>query len=263
MKKNKISSTTQSVYEKIKNLNFTAKRAVTLFSFLVILIIAIAFLGFLSNFNTRANKITVTGSAQKDIVSDLIVWSGYFSATSMNLKDAYSKLRSDMTKIKAFLKSKEVPENEIVFESIDMHKKFRRVKEADIEIDVFDGYYLSQNIKIESKEVDKIEKISREITELIEQGVELSSNSPEYFYTDIAQLKKIMIGLAAADAYSRTLQVVKNSNAGLGKLRNAKVGVFQIIGQNSSETFSSGGTFNTHSKNKTISINVNLEYGIK
>ena len=263
MKKKKLNSVIQNVYKNIKNFDFTGKKAIILFSFSITLIVAILFFGFLNNYGTRGNKITVAGSAQKDIVSDLIVWSGYFSTTSMNLADAYSKLQSDMNKIKAFLESKEVPENEIIFESINMNKQFRNLWQNDIMTQVFDGYQLSQNVRIESKEVDKIEKISREITELIEQGVELSSYRPQYFYTGIAQLRKVMVGLATADAYSRALQVAKNSNAKLGRLKNARVGVFQIIAQNSSESFSSGGAFNTHSKNKTISINVNLEYGIR
>jgi len=249
--------------EKIKSLDFTNKKTIMFFSILITFIIIITFLGFLSSYSTRNNKITVAGSAQKDIVSDLISWSGSFNTTSMNLRDAYSKLHSDMNKIKAFLKTNEVAENEIVFGSIHMSKRTRWIRQNDIHTEVFDGYYLSQNVTIESKEVDKIEKISREITGLIEQGVEFSSYSPQYFYTDIAQLRKIMIGLATADAYSRAQQIAKNSNARLGKLKNARTGIFQITAQNSSESFSSGGTFNTHSKNKTIFINVNLEYGIK
>ena len=252
-----------SIIQNIKNFDFTDKKAIVLFSLSITLIISILFFNFLNNYITRGNKITVTGSAQQDIVADLIVWQGSFSSTSMNLKDAYSKLQSDMAKIKKFLIAKEVSDAETIFEYIFMNRRFRSIRQNDIWTEVFDGYYLSQNIKIESKEVDKIEKISREITELIEQGIELSSHHPQYFYTGLSELRKVMIGLATADAYNRALQIAINSKARLGKLKNARTGVFQIIGQNSSESFSAGGAFNTHSKNKTISINVNLEYGLK
>ena len=44
------------------------------------------------------------------------------------------------------------------------------------------------------------------------------------------------------------------------KLKNAKMGGFQIVGQNSSESYSWGGSFNTSSKRKTASITMKLEY---
>ena len=40
------------------------------------------------------------------------------------------------------------------------------------------------------------------------------------------------------------------------------MGVFQITGQNSSEDFTYGGSFNTFSKNKTANITVRLEYEV-
>ena len=38
------------------------------------------------------------------------------------------------------------------------------------------------------------------------------------------------------------------------------MGIFQITGQNSNETYSWGGTFNTWSKEKTASITMKLDY---
>jgi hypothetical protein len=40
------------------------------------------------------------------------------------------------------------------------------------------------------------------------------------------------------------------------------MGIFQIIGQNSNEDYSWGGTFNTSSKEKTATITMKLEFGI-
>ncbi|NTW32997.1 MAG: SIMPL domain-containing protein, partial [Bacteroidetes bacterium] len=48
-----------------------------------------------------------------------------------------------------------------------------------------------------------------------------------------------------------------------GYLKRADMGVFQITAQNSSEEFSYGGAYNTFSKNKTASITVHLDFGIR
>ena len=110
--------------------------------------------------------------------------------------------------------------------------------------------------------MDKIENVSREVTELIDLDIELNSMEPIYLYTRLAELKIEMIAKATKDARSRAEQIAKNAGSKLADLKNANMGVFQITGQNSAEEFSFGGAFNTSSKNKTASITVRLEFGI-
>jgi hypothetical protein len=128
--------------------------------------------------------------------------------------------------------------------------------------DTFLGYNLTQTIKLESKDVDKIELISRQITELLNQGVQFYSQPPRYYYTKLADLKIEMISKATEDARIRAEKIAANSGAKLGQLISANLGVFQITGQNSGEEFSWGGTFNTASKAKTASITVKLDYKV-
>jgi hypothetical protein len=52
----------------------------------------------------------------------------------------------------------------------------------------------------------------------------------------------------------------RHRGAGVGRLKKADMGVFQIVAQNSSEDYSWGGSFNTASKRKTATITVKLEY---
>ena len=50
---------------------------------------------------SRGNvTITVTGSAQKEIRSDLATWDATFSAESQNMQDAYAKLQVNNKKVK-------------------------------------------------------------------------------------------------------------------------------------------------------------------
>jgi len=109
----------------------------------------------------------------------------------------------------------------------------------------FLGYTLSQTIVIESMEVEKTEKLSREITELLNKGIQFYSNAPRYYYTKLADLKIEMISKATEDARIRAEKIAFNSGGILGDLISAKMGIFQITGQNSNEDYSWGGTFNT------------------
>ena len=55
----------------------------------------------------------------------------------------------------------------------------------------------------------------------------------------------------------------ENSGGKLGKLKHARLGVFQIVAQNSSESYTWSGAYNTTAKNKTGAVTVKLEYALE
>lgn len=214
------------------------------------------------NRNKHNDTISVTGLGSKDFVSDLIVWSGSFIQKDINLKDAYSKLDQDRARINAYMLSKGLKQENIVFTAVDINKEFDEVYDNNgnkIKSE-FIGYRLNQTVQIESREVDKVENISREVSELINSGIEFYSNQPQYYYTRLADLKIEMIAQATGDARQRAEKIAENAGSSVGRLKNADMGVFQIVAQNSSEDFSWGGSFNTSAKRKTATITVKLDY---
>lgn len=235
---------------------------------IVALIAGLAFVAgcwFLSNTLLKKNQtsdvIQVTGLAEENFSSDLIVWSCTFSKQTMDLKETYKALKTDREKIINYMKSNGLEENQLIFSSVSTYNDFEYISlPGGGSRKEFNGYRLSQTVRIESKEVEKIEKLSREVTELIDLGVELTSESPQYYYTKLAELKIKMIARATKDARERAEKVAVNAKAKLGKLKQAEMGIFQITAQNSSEEYSWGGTFNTSSKEKTASITMKLQF---
>ncbi len=234
--------------------------------FAIAIIIAAFLLGnaYVSRSKTKGN-ISVTGLGSKNFTSDLIVWGGSFSAQSKDLKSAFSKLKNDKKIIVNYFKSKGVNPNNIVFNAVSTSKEEREKysstgKYIGME---FLGYHLTQKLSIESKEVSKITKLSREVTELLNKGINFYSFPPRYYYTKLADLKIEMISKATEDAHLRAEKIAQNSGGILGALRSAKMGIFQITGQNSNEDYSWGGAFNTSSIKKTASITMKLTYRVK
>ena len=234
--------------------------------FALAIVLAAFLLGnaYVNRSKTKGN-ISVTGLGTKNFTSDLIVWGGSFSTESKDLKTAFSKLKRDRKIITTYFKSRGVKENDIVFDAINSRKNIKRnyTDEGKFKGEEFLGYILTQNLSIESKEVDKITKLSREITELLNKGIRFYSNQPRYYYTKLADLKIEMISKASEDAHLRAEKIAQNSGGLLGTLRSAKMGIFQITGQNSNEDYSWGGAFNTSSIKKTASITMKLTYKIK
>ncbi len=214
-------------------------------------------------------NIQVTGSSSIDFTSDLIVWKASFYAKDENLKSAFSKIKSDRKKINEFLSSKGLSNDQIVFKSINIKKEYKTKKTYNKDGDPVDseellvGYNLSQELIVSSSNVELVELISNEVTELIEQNIYISSYSPDYFYSKLGELKIKMIDLAAKDGLLRAQTAVEGSGAQLGGLIQTSIGVFQILGKNSNDKFSWGGTLNTKNKNKTAKVNVKQKFKIK
>jgi len=214
----------------------------------------------------RASEtISVTGLAETDFASDLIVWNATYSRKSLDLKNAYAQLKADESTIRNYVHAKGVSDSEMVFNSVEITKDFVNKYDAnDRQIGAeFTGYNLKQELVIESKDVAKVEKLSREITELIQGGIELNSSQPSYYFSKLGELKVDLLAKASADAKLRAETIASHSGATLGSLKKATMGVFQITGQNSNEDYSSGGVFNTASKNKTASITMKMEFSAK
>ncbi len=209
-----------------------------------------------------AEIISVTGLAEKAFTSDLIVWSGSFNRYGFELKSAYATLKTDESAIRTYLNSKGIADSNIVFSSIAINKNFRRSyddKGNEVSAE-FTGYTLTGNVRVESKDINRVEKLSREITELLERGIELNSNAPEYYYTRLNELKIDLLAKASEDAKTRAETIAKNSGGSLGGIKKATMGVFQITGKNANEDYSYGGAFNTSSKEKTASITLKVDY---
>ena len=221
------------------------------------------------NRNQNLDSINVIGLGTKDFVSDEILWSGSFTTISLDIKTAYNKIVSDQKIVSAFFLNKGFKSNEFSFGAVNFQKKFREVRSegSDNQIkyeQVFDGYEATQTISFSAKKnpdlMSRIESVSSKTSELVNSGIELSSNTIQYTFSDLPSLKQSLIENATKDANERASKIVKTADGDLGKLKKASMGVFQITGQGSTEDDSYGGINDTFSKNKTARITVRLEY---
>ncbi len=208
-----------------------------------------------------SNKITVTGSAKQQITSDLIVWSGSFSSKSPALQEAYTALEADKNKVMDYLVKQGVKKDDIVFSSINTNTYYIILPNGMYTSDV-DYYELNQTVTISSEEIDKITDISRNVTELINEGIQFQSFSPQYMYTKIADMKVTMLAEATKDAKKRAEMIAENAGNKLGDLKYADMGVIQITPLYSNEV-SDYGMNDTYSLEKEITAIVHCDFEIE
>src|SRR5690606_28642007 len=138
-----------------------------------------------------SNSINVTGNAKQNFESDIVKWTATYNRKSMDLSAASEQLKQDRELVKTFLLQKGIKENEILFNAVNINREFSYHTDGQgNSSNTFTGYSLTQSGSIESKEdLDKVDNVSREISALISQGVELSSNAPNYYYSKLEDLK--------------------------------------------------------------------------
>lgn len=207
------------------------------------------------------SSITVTGSAKQQLKSDLIVWKGSFSSQSPVMQEAYAKLKVDSQKVKSYLKGKGIDEKDMVFSSIDTNPIYEMNYNGQYTNNII-AYRLYQRVEIKSADVDKLTQISREATELMNEGIEFQSFPPEYFYTKIADLKVSILAEATKDAKNRAEQISQNTGSRIGALKSAKMGVFQITPLYSTEV-ADYGINDTSSIEKEITAVVTCTFEMK
>ncbi|MEI8197783.1 MAG: SIMPL domain-containing protein [Phycisphaerae bacterium] len=211
--------------------------------------------------------ITVTGSAKKAIESDRIAWTSRITTRAGELAVAYKKLQADAGRVKSFLLAAGIPENEITLSAVSTTKNFEKkfgpnANEQVITTDKISSYELTQDIWVSSGDMKKVPEVARNVTQLINDGVEIESYAPHYLYTKLGELKINMLAEATKDATARAAQIITNANGTLGKLVEAKMGVMQINPKGVTDASGSGNN-DTTSFEKEITAIVTTRFELK
>lgn len=239
--------------------------AVTIFS---VAMIATVWIGgkWFNRTRGHARTVSVVGMAQRDFDSDLIVWDISYDVLNSNINEGYSELKAMTSTLKEYFKEQGIDEVKIDFKSVlnDMETDYVYNRETHTSQNVFVGYRLTQQVRIESSDVDRIEKVQRQVGDLLDRGVRIKENRLSYYYTKLADLKIEMLAEATNNAKDRAETIAQNAGSRLDDLQTANMGVFQITAPNSpDEDYSWGGTFNTSSKKKRATINMRLTYTVR
>jgi len=209
----------------------------------------------------ESQSITVTGSARRAVVSDLILWRGAYSVEAATLLDAQKALGEARSRVASFLTEHRLAEQQYSPIQIEELKESQRGEDGYTRFRTA-GYRLSQSAEISSTNIPAVLAMDRETPRLVELGVVFTASSPQFIYTKSGEAKVEMLAEATRDARARAEQIASQGDARVARLRSAKMGVFQITSEYSNET-SWGGMYDTSSLNKTITAVVNATFAMK
>lgn len=217
---------------------------------------------------SRPTTIDVRGSAKRRITSDLSEWSASVSTTKKDRVEAYTALKKDVEVVVAFLEQAGFPRDQVRISAASLDQRsHEEVTEENNRITrktVFDGWSASQTVNVVSKDVQRVERVSREATQLLEKGVDIASQAPSYLFTGVNALKIEMLAEASRDARQRAERMIEAAGGGakVGSVVGIDTGVININAANSTET-SWEGNFDTSSFEKDILTTVRVRFEVK
>ncbi len=205
--------------------------------------------------------ITVKGSTQKDVASDLVIWHGSFATEAATLLEAQRHLKDDRAKVGQFLNDHGV--TNFTFAAIGIEEISASMKDAAGWTQKRTaGYRLTQTVRAESGDLDRMTRLDSESTALVEAGVLFTTLPPEFIYTRLGTEKAGLLADATKDARARAEQIAIQGGRSITSLHDAEMGVFQITPLHSSQT-SWEGENDTTSREKTITAVVTAMFLLK
>ena len=204
---------------------------VSIFSCTILIAVIIFSLVWKSTKNSD-QTITVTGSAKKAIVSDLGIQRGLLQATSDDRKTAYQIVQQQMPTLLKYLADKGFNKDQIEVFEINGYPVYQLAPNGNPTQNV-SHYIYNQRFQIKSEDVKKIKELSLSLSSLVEKGLDINVEPPEYLYTKIDDLKIEVQAAASKNAMERAQKIAEATGRSLGTLRNARMGVIQITPRNS------------------------------
>jgi hypothetical protein len=210
-----------------------------------------------------STAIAVTGSSQQTITSDVVEWQSSFSrnVTPEQLTQGYSQMKSDLAIVKKYLASNNVPDSAITVDPIMVMANYDNSGYGKGGGSSIIGYQLSENVSVQSNDVEGITKVAQGSGDIINQGVIFSSQPLQYFYSKLSELKLDMLAKATQDAQMRASRIATSAGSKLGSLRSADMGIFQITPVNSTN-LSDYGEYDTSSIQKQITAVVHATFSV-
>jgi uncharacterized protein len=217
-------------------------------------------IGAWTHYSVRALdfSLSVTGSAKQQVTSDQAKWVTNISRVvgQSQVKVGYGQLSQDLTIVKKFFKDQGVDEKDLTISPVFMDQIYKQNDVGEKE------YNLRQTIEYNSSDVVKVTAMSKAVTSVIDQGVLFSTQSLEYYYSKLADLRVSLLSSAIKDAKARATAIAKETGRSVGSLREASSGVVQVLPLNSVDV-SDYGMYDTGNIEKEVMVTVKAAFAVK
>ena len=211
-----------------------------------------------TGFATRAgNGITVTGSAKTSAVADNAVWTLSVSLSSPTVGAAVKKVDSDVAALSSYLTQGGIAADALTLGAVSTFANEEYVNGNPTGRIL--SYRASRDVTVRTNDVQLVSKLSQGIGTLLGTGINVNNYGPQYYISNLPELRPELMSEAMKDAKLRAESLTKAVGGSLGSLVNVKAGPIQITTPDSTMT-ADYGAYDTSTINKTVSATVSVTF---
>jgi hypothetical protein len=201
------------------------------------------------------NTFSVTGSAKQSVKADhaKLTVQVTRSAFEGSVPEMYAKVEADAKIVAAYFEKAGIEKDHIIRGTVFVDQEYSNDANAPRR------YTLREGITIDSGDVQKIDAVAHSMGSLVNQGITLNPSQPEYFISNLPELRVSLLGEALKDARARAAEIAQSANTSVGALKSAASGVVQVSAPNSIDV-SDYGNYDTSSMDKDVMVTVRATF---
>ncbi len=205
--------------------------------------------------------ISVTGSYSQNVVSDSGTFEFEIRARKSTKPESYAQINKQRPLVIKYLEEQGFSKDEIDVKALRGYDIYR-ISPNGMSTNQIVAFDASQRFTVRSTDVQKIKKVSTDITNLTAKGVDINVYEPSYFYSKLSDVKVKLLEEATKDAKQRASAMLKATHNRVGKIQSVRMGVFQITPVDSTNVSDMGINDTTTIEKKITSV-ANVTFRIK
>lgn len=164
--------------------------------------------------------VTVRGLAERNVTADLATWTIAYSATAPDMATAQASVDKDSQEIRTFFGALGFPVDALQPTGVNV---------STTTDNGVTSFTVRQRMALRTKDIPRAENAVRRQFDLVRRGVMLEEGSGmAYTFTKLNAIKPVMIAEATQDARRSAEQFAKDSGTGVGGIRSATQGYFEV-----------------------------------
>ena len=217
-----------------------------------------------ARFRTADRTVVVKGVAEREARADLAVWPLRLVAADDDLARANASLERSTALVRAFLSATGLDSAAAQVAVQDFSVSDAQTNQGGGGAVAGSRFVIRQTVVVRSTRPDRVLAASQRVAELVRDGVVLSSGAeyggggPTFLFTGLNALKPAMIAEATARAREGAEQFARDSRSGLGGIRRASQGVFEILPRDQAPGISQESQIS-----KTVRVVTTVEYQLR
>lgn len=209
-------------------------------------------------------SITVKGLAEKPIKADSAEWTLTVSVTQPTQAAALEQLAVERKVVEAFLLKQGFAAENWAADVETLNPHYDEVFIKDVPRQVQNGFDAYQNIRVTSKDLNKITTANKALLQLRAENHPVNAAPPSFLVSDLENIKMSLIADATKNARTRATEFVKQDGVQVGVMKSASQGAFYILpvgGDAGDDSY--GGVYDKSTIDKIARVVVTIVYNIE